>query len=68
MATDKKAVPAAIAYDRTAILDTAQLAAWLQCSERLVESMGIPRLNLPGRLVRYSAGQVLDYLEGRQAA
>lgn len=67
MATEKKAPPA-VAYDRTAILTTAQLAAWLQCSERLVEDMGIPRLKLPGRLVRYSAGQALDFLEGRLAA
>jgi hypothetical protein len=55
-------------YDRNAILTTEQVAAWLQCSPRLVEGMGLPRLNIPGRLTRYSAGQVLDFLEGRKAA
>jgi hypothetical protein len=27
----------------------------------------LPRLNLPGKMVRYSAGQVLAYLEGKAA-
>lgn len=57
-----------VAYPPETILTTEQVAAWIQCSPRLVEAMGLPRLSLPGRLVRYSAGQVLAYLEGRQVA
>ena len=57
--------PPPIAYPPGAILNPRQLAAWLQVSERAVEGWPLPRLRLPGKLVRYSAGQVLAYLEGR---
>jgi len=54
------------AYARETILDQEQLAEWLQLSVTVVKGLGLPRLNLQGcRAVRYSAGQVLDFLEGR---
>jgi len=54
------------AYARAAILTQEQLAEWLQVSVSVAKGLGLPKLRLPGsRLVRYSAGQVLDYLEGR---
>jgi hypothetical protein len=58
---------APLAYPETAILTVEQLADWLQVSERTVKSWPLPRLRLPGNTVRYSAGQVLAYLEGRAA-
>lgn len=57
-----------ISYPPSAILTPEQVAAWLQLSERVVADLGLPRLKLPGRSVRYSAGQVLAFLEGRDAA
>jgi len=54
-----------IAYPRETILTTDRLAAWLQCSRSTVEAMELPRLRIPGRVVRYSAGHVLAFLEGR---
>lgn len=66
MTKTKAAEP--ISHPRTAILTAEQVAAWLQVSVRFVDDAGLPRLNLPGRTARYSAGQILDYLEGRQAA
>ena len=55
-------------YPPEAILTQEQLADWLQVSERTVKSWTfLPRLNLPGTTVRYSAGQVLAYLEGNAA-
>jgi hypothetical protein len=60
--------PTPVAYPPEAILDQAQLAEWLQVSERTVKAWTfLPRLNLPGKMVRYSAGQVLAYLEGNAA-
>ena len=57
-----------LSYPPEAILTTDQLAEWLQCSPAVVEGLGIPRLQLRGsRLVRYSAGMVLRYLEGKAA-
>lgn len=54
-------------YARETILTTEQLAKWLQVSPQFVEGSALPRLQGLGRLVRYSAGTVLDYLEGRAA-
>ena len=57
-----------VAYPPEAILTQEQLAEWLQVSERTVKAWTfLPRLNLPGHNVRYSAGQVLEYLEGKVA-
>lgn len=56
-----------LAYPPETILTTEQLAEWLQISPRTVESWPLPRLRLPGTTVRYSAGMVLAYLEGRAA-
>lgn len=57
-----------VAYPPEAILTTKQVARWLQVSEATVESWPLPRLKLPGRMVRYAAGEVLAYLTGRDAA
>jgi len=54
-----------IAYPPEAILTTEQVAEWLQCGVSTVEALGLPRLRLPVRTVRYSAGDVLAFLEGR---
>lgn len=57
-----------LAYPAETILTTKQVADWLQVSERTVESWPIPRLKIPSKtVVRYSAGMVLAYLEGRAA-
>ena len=58
-----------ISYPPETILSPKQLADWLQISERTVRDWPLPRLRLPGNsaVVRYSAGQVLAYLEGRAA-
>jgi hypothetical protein len=57
-----------VAYPPETILTTDDLARWLQVSPRLVEAMHLPKLQLPGsRMVRYSAGQVLRYLESGKA-
>jgi hypothetical protein len=52
-------------YPSGAILTTEQLADWLQVSPATAREMKLPRLNLPGKMVRHSAGAVLAYLEGR---
>lgn len=57
-----------VAYPPETILTTEQVARWLQVSERTVKSWPLPRLKLPGPTVRFSAGAVLAYLEGRSAA
>jgi hypothetical protein len=56
-----------LSYPPEAILTTEQVADWLQVSVRTVKSWPLPRLKLPGTTVRFSAGQVLAYLEGRAA-
>lgn len=56
-----------VAYPPETILTRKQLAEWLQVSEHTVKDWGLPRLKLPTGTVRYSAGQVLAYLEGRAA-
>ncbi|MGE3176786.1 MAG: hypothetical protein AB7O32_04915 [Vicinamibacterales bacterium] len=57
-----------MAFAAETILTTEQVAAWLQCSPAVVEGLHLPRLQLQGsRLVRYSAGMVLRYLEGKVA-
>jgi len=51
------------------LLDTVQLAAWLQCTRQWLEKMriagdtGPPFMKL-GRMVRYRRGDVLTWLEG----
>ncbi len=57
-----------LAYPPEAILTIEQVARWLQVSERTVKSWPLPRLKLPGSTVRFSAGQVLAYLERREVA
>jgi hypothetical protein len=52
-------------YPPESILTTEQLADWLQLSRGTVGEMKLPRLRLPGKTIRYSAGAVLAYLEGR---
>ena len=59
--------PAPVAYQRETILTTQQVAEWLQVSEDTVQRLGLPRLKGLERTVRYSAGMVLDWLEGRAA-
>jgi hypothetical protein len=54
-----------ISYAPEAILTTEQVAEWLQCGVSTVEALGLPRLRIPGRVVRYAAGEVLAFLEGR---
>jgi hypothetical protein len=57
-----------ISYPAEAILTTEQVARWMQVSVRTVKDWPLPRLRLPGSLVRFSAGEVLAYLEGRKSA
>ena len=58
-----------ICYPPGTILTAEQVAAWLQCSVRTVEAMGLPKLRgLGARMVRYEASMILDFLrEGRAA-
>lgn len=57
-----------LAYSPETILTTEQVAEWLQCSPTVVEGLQLPRLHMRGsRLVRYSAGMVLRFLEGKAA-
>lgn len=56
-----------VAYRRETILTTQQVAEWLQVSEDTVQRLGLPRLKGLERTVRYSAGMVLDWLEGKAA-
>ncbi len=56
-----------VAYPPEAILTKADVARWLQVSERTVESWPLPRLRLPGKIVRFSAGEILRFLEGKSA-
>ena len=62
MADEKREV---LAYPPTAILKTEEVAEWLAVDVTTVREYQLPRLRLPGKNVRYSAGQVLAYLEGR---
>lgn len=55
-------------YPAETILTAGEVAEWLDISEKTVLSLPIPRLKVGGKLVRYSAGQVLAYLEGKSAA
>jgi hypothetical protein len=64
--SDKEKDYTPLAYPPETILTRKQLSEWLQVSERTVEAWPIPRLRLPGSMVRYSAGAVLAYLEGRR--
>jgi hypothetical protein len=57
-----------VAYPAEAILTVEQVSKWLQVSERTVKSWPLPRLRLPGNTVRFSAGMILRYLEGKDAA
>ncbi len=59
---------AVLAYPREAILTITEVAEWLGVSDRTVKSWPLPRLRLPGNTVRFSAGEVLDYLTGRKSA
>jgi hypothetical protein len=54
-----------IAYPDNAILNTEQVARWLQVSPKTIGAWPVPRLRLPGATVRYSAGAVLRWCEGR---
>ena len=54
-----------IAYPDSAILTTEQVAEWLAVSPHTVKQWPIPRLKMPGVTVRFSAGMVLAFLEGR---
>ena len=58
---------APLAYPPETILTRKQLADWLQVSEHTVKDWPLPRLKLPSGTVRYSAGEVLRYLEGKVA-
>lgn len=57
--------PTPVAYPPETILTIEQVARWLQCSVSTVELLELPRLRIPGRVVRFAAGEVLAYLEGR---
>lgn len=54
-----------ISYPPEAILTLDQLAEWVQAHPDTVKDWPIPRLKLPGKMVRFSAGQVLAFFEGR---
>lgn len=56
-----------LSYPRETVLTIEQLAEWLQVSEDTISRMPIPRLRGFGRAVRFSAGMVLDWLEGKAA-
>lgn len=62
-------LPGPFCHQPGTILTTEQVAAWLGCSERTVEAMGLPKLRgLGARMVRYEASMILDFLrEGRAA-
>jgi hypothetical protein len=51
-----------------ALLSRAQVAAWLQATERQVERWRIPRLALSRKVVRYKVGAVRNWLEQRALA
>lgn len=57
-----------VAFPAETILTTEDVARWLRVSPDTVMHMGLPKLRIPGRTVRYSAGAILRYLEGRDAA
>lgn len=45
------------------ILTCKQVAAWLQVNERQVERLGVPRLQLGHKTIRYLRSDVLAWLE-----
>ena len=59
--TEKREV---LAYPPTAILTVQQLADWLQVSPRTINDWQLPALRYPTKEKRFSAGQVLRFLEG----
>lgn len=54
-----------VSYPDNAILTLRQVADWLQVSPRTVQDWPLPRLRIPSSQPRFSARQVLAYLEGR---
>jgi hypothetical protein len=62
MSRDKEYTP--LAYPFEAILNTEQLAEWLQVSPRHIEGLNLPALANIGGVKRYCAGIVLLYLTG----
>ncbi len=54
-------------YPPTAVLTTAQVAAWLQVHPRQIARMGVPPLKLGHKTVRYRVRDVQAWLD-RQAA
>ena len=53
-----------LAYPPTAILTVEEVAAWIGVAPRTVQDWPLPTLRYPTRDRRYSAGQVLRFLEG----
>ena len=51
-----------------ALLSRAQVAAWLQATERQVERWRIPRIALSRKVVRYRLGTVREWLQERALA
>jgi hypothetical protein len=56
-----------LAYPFQAILNTEQLAKWLQVSVRHIEGLNLPPLINVGGVKRYCAGIVLQHLTGYSA-
>lgn len=55
-----------LSYPDNAILTQEELARWIGVSPRTVQDWPIPRLRYPTSHPRYSARQVLAWLEGRE--
>ena len=53
-----------LAYPPTAILTVEEVAAWLGVAPRTIHDWNLPRLRYPTKEKRFSAGQVLRFLEG----
>jgi hypothetical protein len=48
-----------------ALLSRAQVAAWLQVTERQIERWRVPRIALSRKVVRYRLGDVREWLQTR---
>ncbi len=50
-------------YPPTAVLTTADVSAWLRVHPRQLQRLGVPRLKLSHKVVRYSARAVQAWLD-----
>jgi hypothetical protein len=60
-------VPAPIIYPPTAILTSAQVAAWLAVLPRQLARLGVPRVRLGHKTIRYRAKDVQAWLNKQPA-